>query len=276
MHRSLKASLIIAPAIVTLVFFNAPIIKNKQYSVTVAQNINNNIYNLPCNACFKLWLKLTGSDKLMQVGKYTITTNSSYEQLRKRIIAGQGRFYTFTIRAGDSTQEILKALTDNQDILHTGIVNDENNITFVPMTLRYNKDDKDSELLNKAINYSYSKISEIYNNCDYKYKANFLTVASIIAKESAYKPEYPFIAAVIYNRLENNIPLQVDVFKNSYKKNGLPKRAIASPSIAALTAACHPANVKDWFFYVADGKQHVFSQNFRDHNTFLKRRYHVH
>lgn len=117
-----------------------------------------------------------------------------------------------------------------------------------------------------------------------------ITVASLIEKEAKVPEERALIAAVIYNRLAKNMPLQIDATVqyalpqrkealtnedlkiaspyNTYQHLGLPPGPIASPGLDSIKAALAPAPV-DYLYYVltsADG-HHTFTNNYND---FLK------
>ncbi|MEO7588199.1 MAG: endolytic transglycosylase MltG [Arachnia sp.] len=100
---------------------------------------------------------------------------------------------------------------------------------------------------------------------------NIVTVASIIEREAANAEDRPKVAAVIYNRLRADMPLQFDstvhfaigVFDrvtttaadratpspyNTYLNKGLPPGAISNPGKAALEAALHPSAITALFF----------------------------
>ena len=114
-----------------------------------------------------------------------------------------------------------------------------------------------------------------------------LTIASMIEREAMIDREKPIIASVIYNRLEKNMPLQIDAtvlyalgtykktvtYKdlrvespyNTYRNRGLPPGPIASPGFQCIMAALHPAKT-DYLFYVATGKgDHRFSKEHEKH-----------
>jgi UPF0755 protein len=118
-------------------------------------------------------------------------------------------------------------------------------------------------------------------------------IASLVEKESAIPSERPEIAAVFYNRLAGNMPLQCDpttvyaallekhytgvIHKsdlastnpyNTYAHAGLPPGAIANPSAASLKAALHPAEVQ-YLYFVAnpDGSgSHRFASTLEEHD----------
>ena len=112
-----------------------------------------------------------------------------------------------------------------------------------------------------------------------------VTIASMIEKEAKIEKDRPLIAAVIYNRLKAGMTLGIDATLlyddptpdgqlsssdlkshspyNTRLHAGLPPTPIASPGLASLEAALHPANV-DYLYYVlcgADG-HHKFSSTY--------------
>jgi len=128
----------------------------------------------------------------------------------------------------------------------------------------------------------------------------WVTLASIIGKESGNRAEKPIISAVFRNRLKmgmklqsdptavyhfaknrHPIPsvrkehLQLDTPHNTYMINGLPPGPIANPGIDSLRAALYPAEV-DYLYFVAknDGSHH-FSSNLAAHNRAVLK-YQIH
>jgi UPF0755 protein len=114
-----------------------------------------------------------------------------------------------------------------------------------------------------------------------------VTVASLIEKEAATPKERPLIASVIYNRMHEDMPLQIDATiqyalnkpktnlsltdlkvdspYNTYKNKGLPPGPICSPGRESLQAALNPANTK-YLYYVlqANGEKHFFTKSYDD------------
>ena len=117
-----------------------------------------------------------------------------------------------------------------------------------------------------------------------------VTVASLIEKESANAEERPVIASVIYNRLREDMALQIDATiqyalerpkeslklsdlridspYNTYVNEGLPPGPICSPSRQSLEAALNPERT-NYLYYVleADGREHFFTS---DYGAFLR------
>ncbi len=99
-----------------------------------------------------------------------------------------------------------------------------------------------------------------------------LTVASMVEREAAVEGERPLVAAVIYNRLAQKMPLGIDATLryglgipgtrpltkaqlqsdspyNTRRFTGLPPTPIANPGLASIRAAATPAPV-DYLYYV--------------------------
>jgi len=100
-----------------------------------------------------------------------------------------------------------------------------------------------------------------------------LTIASMIEHEAGVASQRKLVAAVIYNRLHEGMPLGIDATTrfatgnytrplteselavespyNTRTHAGLPPGPIDSPGLASIEAAAHPAKV-DYLFYVAE------------------------
>ncbi len=110
-----------------------------------------------------------------------------------------------------------------------------------------------------------------------------LTIASMVEREAAAPEERQLVAAVIYNRLHQRMPLGIDATirygldipptraireselhsSNPYNTRavpGLPPTPIANPGLASIQAAAHPAHV-DYLYFVRkpDKKHHFFT-----------------
>lgn len=116
-----------------------------------------------------------------------------------------------------------------------------------------------------------------------------LVIASLIEEESRVPDERPMIARVIYNRLEQGIPLGIDATSryeaeisgrdredldfesdspyNTRRVAGIPPTPIAAPGQASLEAALNPAE-GDWIYYVLQDEEgnHFFTASFSEFN----------
>jgi UPF0755 protein len=110
-----------------------------------------------------------------------------------------------------------------------------------------------------------------------------LIIASLVEREAQVARERPLIASVIYNRLQDGMPLGIDATirydtrnwsrpirvseleadtpYNTRLRTGLPPTPIGNPGLASIEAAARPART-DYLFFVrkpGDSGEHAFS-----------------
>jgi uncharacterized YceG family protein len=112
-----------------------------------------------------------------------------------------------------------------------------------------------------------------------------LIIASMIEKETVAPEERRLVAAVIYNRLRQGMPLGIDATirygrdvpgteplkqsdiesddpYNTRNRLGLPPTPISNPGLASMRAAANPAEVDHLYFVrKPDGVHHFFTAN---------------
>ena len=114
-----------------------------------------------------------------------------------------------------------------------------------------------------------------------------LIVASLIEGEAATQADRDKVASVIYNRLRDHMPLQLDATTryatgnytkpltdaqlnssspyNTRNHAGLPPTPINSPGLSALQAAAHPATTNDLYFFAKHcSDKTVFFSNYTE------------
>jgi UPF0755 protein len=124
----------------------------------------------------------------------------------------------------------------------------------------------------------------------------WVTLASMVEKETARPDERPLVAAVYENRLRIGMGLQCDptviyaleregkytgnlghddlAFDspyNTYKYRGLPPGPIASPGKESLQAVAHPAEVPFLYFVSRNDGSHEFAKTLDEHNRNVRR-----
>jgi uncharacterized YceG family protein len=126
------------------------------------------------------------------------------------------------------------------------------------------------------VDFSYAKSKNLT-------RYDVLTIASMVEREAQRDDERPLVAAVIYNRLKDGIPLGIDATiryqthnwtrpirqselaadtpYNTRLNQGLPPTPIGNPGLASLRAAANPAKVDYLYYVVKPGTcgQHAFS-----------------
>lgn len=182
----------------------------------------------------------------------------------------------------------------NEHILNNDIYYPLEGYLFPDTYMFENKDVSVEEIFSKLLD----KMNEVLNNYNVqisnsKYNIHeLLTIASVVEMEGASKDDKKDIAAVFYNRLNQNISLGSDVttyyaFKiaigsrdlfvselntyNQYNTRGpnmagkLPVGPISSVSIASIEASINPTNVS-YLYFVADKNGTIyFSNTYAEH-----------
>jgi UPF0755 protein len=124
----------------------------------------------------------------------------------------------------------------------------------------------------------------------------FVTLASIVEKETGNPAERPLVASVYENRLRIGMAMQcdptviyalelagrydgnirrddllIDSPYNTYRYPGLPPGPIASPGRASLEAVVHPADSEYLYFVSRNDGTHVFAKTLAEHAKNVQR-----
>jgi UPF0755 protein len=135
----------------------------------------------------------------------------------------------------------------------------------------------------QAFRDNFAKVGMSYARKKNLTRYDVLIIASMVEREAELPSERPLVAAVIYNRLKDDMPLGIDATTRYYTHNwtrpirvselqannpyntrlrhGLPPTPIGNPGLASLEAAAHPAH-KPYLFYVrkpGNSGAHAFS-----------------
>jgi uncharacterized YceG family protein len=155
-----------------------------------------------------------------------------------------------------------------------------------PATYEFTKLTSSTRLVNdqlRAFRKNWSKVGLRYAKSKNLTPYDVLIIASMIEKETVVASERPLVAAVIYNRLRNRMPLGIDATIrygrnvpgteplrrsdlesddpfNTRRRLGLPPTPISNPGLASMRAAAHPARV-DYLYFVRKGEsnRHFFT-----------------
>ena len=144
----------------------------------------------------------------------------------------------------------------------------------------------------KAFRANWAKLDLAYAHSKNLTAYDVLTIASMIEKETPAPEERQLVSAVIYNRLHEGMTLGIDATLrygldipptesiresqlasdtpyNTRKFAGLPPTPIASPGLASLQAAAHPAKV-DYLYFVRkpDKRHHFFTASFSEFERY--------
>lgn len=117
-----------------------------------------------------------------------------------------------------------------------------------------------------------------------------LTIASMIEKETGIKKEMNHVSAVLHNRLQQGMRLQLDAsqfyldryikpyrtdyvklkpFYDTYRCKALPAGPICNPSMNAIKAALYPSEMNALFFCTDKEGMYYYSKTYEEHLVVL-------
>jgi peptidoglycan lytic transglycosylase G len=144
-----------------------------------------------------------------------------------------------------------------------------------------------------ALKLAMRKVDMSYARAKNLTRYDILIIASMIEREVVVPSERPLVAAVIYNRLHDHVPIGIDAALryglnipptksitnadlasdspyNVRKFTGLPPTPIGNPGLASIQAAAHPAKVP-YLYYARkkDRRHHFFTASYAAFQQFL-------
>ncbi len=251
---------------------------------------------------FRLLVRFEGVGNRLRSGLYHFEKPANMATVIDRLRGGDVMRFQVTVPEGLRTDEVITLLarktatkvSDWQTALKE-LLPDEAEGRLLPETYQYNKPVNISRMLTSMIDAQNRIMAELSSDADEQQRLRIM--ASIVEKETRIEKERQLVAAVIRNRLEKRMPLQMDptviygIWKttgsfsgnihkkdlsadtpwNSYTNRGLPPTPIGNPGAASLRAAAAPAD-STFLFFVADGTGgHQFATSFADHQSNVAR-----
>lgn len=255
---------------------------------------------------FRLATKLDDTKRPILHGVYALPKGASALELLHILQEGPDRqlgvdAFRITIPEGlaleqaaqlvDRPQALLDAAQDPALLTRLGIQADTLEGFLMPNTYFFDAKPDEADLVERMVaqfEKEYAALVKEIPGADAYDKFAVVTVASLVEEEARVDSERPLVAEVIYNRLTQDMPLQMDSTLqyalgkygqrmleedkeadspyNTYTHAGLPPGPISNPGVASLRAALQPAN-EEYFYFVsnADGKTHTFSRTATEH-----------
>lgn len=265
---------------------------------------------IPPSPWFGLLLKLEPSIEGLKAGTYRLTPNMTVRQLLQLLASGKEAQFPIRFVEGQKISDWLAVLRQAPWLQHQladdqpatvakalAMTVEELEGNFYPDTYYYTAQRSDINILRVAHQRMVTLVDQLWQQRDsdlpYKDKNQFVTMASIIEKETALAAERGEVASVFINRLRQGMRLQTDPTViygmgnsyngvltrqdlgkpsayNTYLIPGLPPGPIAIPSKASLLAAAHPTHT-DYHYFVANGQGgHTFTRTLSTHNQAVK------
>lgn len=252
---------------------------------------------------FRLCARLSGRAGTLQSGFYRFDKSASILDVLERLHAGDVILFRVTVPEGLRSDEIIFLLaretsTDAaawRSALAELLDGKESEGMLLPDTYTYSKPVLPRQLLGHMLEAQRSLLEQI--GAEGMDARVLRTIASIVEKETSLDAERPMVSAVIRNRLQRGMRLQMDPTViyglwredghfsgnlrkvdlardtpwNTYTRPGLPATPIGNPGRTSLLAAAQPADV-DYLYFVANGEGgHVFASDFEQHRENVRR-----
>jgi len=243
---------------------------------------------------FIVGAKIFGVGDELKAGEYQFEAHSSMAKVLQTIVEGRSIQYTVTIPEGLTSQQIVQRLQDSP-VLTGNITTVPPEGTLLPETYKVTRGWTREQILQRMSVAHKRLVDEIWAkrapDLPVKTPEEFVTLASIVEKETGKADERARVAGVFVNRLKKRMRLQSDptivyglmggkgplgrpLLKveldepnpyNTYQIDGLPPGPIANPGRASLEATAHPMKTNELYF-VADGTGgHVFAETLEEH-----------
>ena len=258
----------------------------------------------------KLLARWKQQSNQIQAGHYRFSDSATPGEILARLVKGDVEKVSLTIPEGFTLQQIIdkideKGFGDRKKLLALAY-----DVDFI-RSLKIDAKSLEGYLFPETYLFAPGideeailtmMVSQFRNNLTPKLKRaaqkqgltlqQWVTLASIIEKETGIIDEMPLISSVFHNRLKRKIPLQTDPTViygikdfdgnltrkhlktpspyNTYLNRGLPPGPIASPGLEALKAAVTPAETKYLYFVATGDGGHKFSRTLKEHNAAVR------
>ncbi len=251
---------------------------------------------------FQIGVRANGAARKLKAGEYELKAGASMREVMDTLVSGKSILYSLTIPEGWTVTQAFARIS--ADPVLTGPMPTEMPAegTLVADTQRFSRGMSRDAIITRMQADQARLVESIWAQRDsdlpVKDVNEFVTLASIVEKETGVADERPRVAAVFINRLRKGMRLQSDptiiyglfggagkpadrpIYRsdidkptpyNTYVIDGLPPTPIANPGKAALEAVANPARTDDLYF-VADGTGgHAFASTLEEHNRNVER-----
>ncbi|MBY5518905.1 endolytic transglycosylase MltG [Rhizobium leguminosarum] len=278
------------------------IVRNGAGLTEIASNLERNAIISDARIFRYLTATHLSAGESLKAGEYEIKARASMRDIMELLKSGKSILYSVSFPEGLTVRQMFDRML--QDTVLEGdlpaALPTEGSLR--PDTYKFSRGTKRSEIIEQMAAAQQKLVDQIWDKRDsslpLRSKEEFVTLASIVEKETGVPDERAHVASVFLNRLGKGMRLQSDptiiyglfggegkpadrpIYQsdlkrdtpyNTYVIKGLPPTAIANPGKDALEAVANPWKTQDLYF-VADGSGgHVFSATLEEHNANVKR-----
>ncbi|MBY5756648.1 endolytic transglycosylase MltG [Rhizobium leguminosarum] len=278
------------------------IVRNGAGLTEIASNLERNAIISDARIFRYLTATHLSAGESLKAGEYEIKARASMRDIMELLKSGKSILYSVSFPEGLTVRQMFDRML--QDTVLEGdlpaALPTEGSLR--PDTYKFSRGTKRSEIIEQMAAAQQKLVDQIWDKRDsslpLRSKEEFVTLASIVEKETGVPDERAHVASVFLNRLGKGMRLQSDptiiyglfggegkpadrpIYQsdlkrdtpyNTYVIKGLPPTPIANPGKDALEAVANPWKTQDLYF-VADGSGgHVFSATLEEHNANVKR-----
>jgi len=247
-----------------------------------------------------------GARRSIKAGEYEMDAGMSPAEIIRKLIRGEIKTYRVTIPEDFTLKQIAERLAADRLVEERIFIEVATDPKFLaslkipaasaegylyPETYALNRAMTTREIVRIMVNQFWKQVTpEMLERARVLQLSTqeFVTLASLIGKETGYRDEKALVSGVFHNRLKKGMRLQSDptaIYNlrnysskvtrrhldnespyNTYKIKGLPPGPIANPGIDSLRAALYPASVNYLYFVSNNDGTHRFSTNLIAHN----------
>ena len=274
--------------------------------------INNDLF-------FQIYIFGSGNRPNLQAGHYLLNSAMTPYEISQKIINGETIKNTITIPEGWNLRNIAWYFENNGFFQEEELfelvgflalktvdneIPKEYNFSFLeskphnislegfifPDTYELEKDFTLNDFIEKSlINFNkkiFNKLKEEIENSQYD-TFEIITMASLLEKEVSNFQDKQIVAGILWKRLEDGMPLQVDatilyltgkkneILKsdkdidspyNTYQYKGLPLGPICNPGFESVKATLNPKKTDYWYYLSTPEGETIFSRTLEEHN----------
>jgi len=251
---------------------------------------------------FRIAARLTNKHTDLKAGEYEFPARANMATILGMLEQGLVVNHGITLREGLTSWQVVQIINATEKL--EGTVTDiPLEGSLLPETYHFMTGDLRADKITEMQAAMTNTINELWEtrraDLPFTTKAQAVTLASIVEKETGVPSERARIAGVFVNRLRAGMPLQTDptviyaltkgkikdegmgplgrrllskdlAFDspyNTYKYPGLPPGPICNPGRAALEATLNP-ETHEYIYFVADGTGgHAFAKTLAEHNA---------
>ena len=278
------------------------IVRNGAGLAEIATNLERNLIISDARVFRYLTATHLTDGESLKAGEYEIKAHASMNEIMELLKSGKSILYSISFPEGLTVRQMFDRMLDDAVLegdLPAALPAEG---SLRPDTYKFSRGTKRSEIIDQMAAAQQKLVDQIWERRDpsllLKSKEEFVTLASIVEKETGVSDERAHVASVFLNRLGKGMRLQSDptiiyglfggggkpsdrpIYQSDLKKEtpfntyvikGLPPTPIANPGKDALEAVANPWKTQDLYF-VADGSGgHVFAATLEEHNANVKR-----